>query len=397
MKKSQPVATIAGVLIISMMVLGFFQGWFESVKSESQNNSTVQTEPALASKPENVLSPQQSESSTLPEVQPKPGQLTVELTEQPPVVQPPVVEIPELTRITVRQDYYNSLLQQQPITLWQQWIGLLEATDKNHQMAWMLIGYALPYRLQTSQNQELVYQQMADIVSHSDNSLKAREQTIQILGWTATVPALQILLDETFRHSPDSEIRLKLLYAIEQLADVRWDNRFHPELSGLLETAWQQVQYTDDMPLLLTIGVAIAKIGAPEGVELLFNSITNSQVDTPEQPPQVIAALKALLEVRNPVLVPLLANNLTAYQPDNPIFLVSGEALATMGNLQATKHLFNWATSAPESMAALTNDWFSLIKDSPSGNWIVTQLEENRPFLNQQVKQGVINGIENSR
>lgn len=138
MKKSQPVATIAGVLIISMMVLGFFQGWFESVKSESQNNSTVQTEPALASKPENVLSPQQSESSTLPEVQPKPGQLTVELTEQPPVVQPPVVEIPELTRITVRQDYYNSLLQQQPITLWQQWIGLLEATDKNHQMAWML-------------------------------------------------------------------------------------------------------------------------------------------------------------------------------------------------------------------------------------------------------------------
>ncbi len=379
------------------MVLGFFQGWFESVKSESQNNSTVQTEPALASKPENVLSPQQSESSTLPEVQPKPGQLTVELTEQPPVVQPPVVEIPELTRITVRQDYYNSLLQQQPITLWQQWIGLLEATDKNHQMAWMLIGYALPYRLQTSQNQELVYQQMADIVSHSDNSLKAREQTIQILGWTATVPALQILLDETFRHSPDSEIRLKLLYAIEQLADVRWDNRFHPELSGLLETAWQQVQYTDDMPLLLTIGVAIAKIGAPEGVELLFNSITNSQVDTPEQPPQVIAALKALLEVRNPVLVPLLANNLTAYQPDNPIFLVSGEALATMGNLQATKHLFNWATSAPESMAALTNDWFSLIKDSPSGNWIVTQLEENRPFLNQQVKQGVINGIENSR
>jgi hypothetical protein len=188
-----------------------------------------------------------------------------------------------------------------------------------------------------------------------------------------------------------------LLYAIEQLADVRWDNRFHPELSGLLETAWQQVQYTDDMPLLLTIGVAIAKIGAPEGVELLFNSITNSQVDTPEQPPQVIAALKALLEVRNPVLVPLLANNLTAYQPDNPIFRVSGETLATMGNLQATKHLFNWATSAPESMAALTNDWFSLLKDTQSGNWIVTQLEENRPFLNQQVKQGVINGIENSR
>ena len=397
MKKSQPVATIAGVLIISMMVLGFFQGWFESIENQPQNHSTVQAEPALASesKPEKLLSPQPSDSSTLPEIQPKPGQLTVELTEQQPAVQPPMVVLPELTTVAVRQDYYNSLLQQQPITLWQQWIALLEAADKNHQMAWMLIGYALPYQLQTHQNQELVYQQMADIVSHS--SLKASEQTIQILGWTATVPALQILLDETLRHSPDSEMRLKLLYAIEQLADIRWDNRFHPELSPLLETAWQQVQHTEDMPLLLTISVALAKIGTPEGVELLFNSMTNSEVDIQEQPPQVIAALKAIREVRNPVLVPLLANNLTAYQPDQPIFRLSGEALATMGNLQATKHLFNWATEAPEPMAALTNDWFSLLKDTQSWNWIVTQLEENPSFLSQQVKQAVINGIENSR
>jgi hypothetical protein len=397
MKINQPVAIIISVVIISLIVFGFFQGWFESVKSESENNSTVQTEPALASesKPQKRLSAQTSDSSPLPENQP--GQLTVELTEQPPAVQPPVVEIPELTQITVRQDYYNRLLQQQPLTLWQQWTALLEATDNNQQLAWMLIGYALPYRLQNGQNQEIVYQQMAELLNHSESSLKAREQTIQILGWTATVPALQILLDETVPHSPDSEIRLKLLDAIEQLADIRWDNRFHPELSPLLEKTWQQVQYTDDMPLLLTIGVAMAKIGAPDGVELLFNSMTDREADIQEQPPQVIAALKAIPEVRNPVSVPLIAKQLTGYQPDNLIFRVSGEALATMGHLQATKHLFQWATEAPDAAAPLTNDWFSLIRDTQSWNWIVTQLDENNGFLSQPVKQAVINGIENSR
>ena len=83
------------------------------------------------------------------------------------------------------------------------------------------------------------------------------------------------------------------------MTNNRWDARFHPELSPVLEEIWNQ--RPDNGELLLTVATGIANAGSERGATLLLRAVANSgptvtEVEKGKNLPAV-AALQALQEL----------------------------------------------------------------------------------------------------
>ncbi len=249
----------------------------------------------------------------------------------------------------VAQAIFDALKKQPPALILQEWrnaIATLGAPDSPYD----LIKFALADSLRRVGENDAAYQalhQLALALPNENQAVLLRE----LLRETATPQALRILLD--WAAQTDASARPALWQTIADMGNNLWDEQFHPELSPVLEDAWRTAP-PDALPYLAS---ALARIGAPQGIDMLLQHSladnTNAQ-----------AARAALVEVRNPAAIPVLQSY---FNPANPKqFQLSGNALAAMGDAQATQVLLNWAQTAPDSQNAQAAEWFAQLRDPAS-------------------------------
>lgn len=285
-----------------------------------------------------------------------------------------------------RQAAYDQLLEQPPMAVWQHWQMLFEQNDVS-ELA--LANHALGRRLQQV-GDETVYQAIRERLQQADLPNERKAWLVALLTEVATPAALDILLDAALNPS-DAELRNTVLDGIRQMGDRRWDGRFHPELSALLEDAWSQADHAD-AELLTALALTMAKAGAANGVEQLVAAIANSGKSMQEiqhgQDARAHAALNALMEVRNPEAIPTLVKWFnSAYSSDDTAFIASGDALAAMGLPEATKILLEWAKHTADNAAPLAGRWLGEVRDTESVQLLRDVVSRSEPFQSGVVKE----------
>lgn len=311
---------------------------------------------------------------------------------KPPVLQTPAVAAadnnPALSaEVKQRQAEYAGWRLSAGKTLWRRWRSLNhagKAVDRE------LMGAALAGRLQQGEDGG-IYREAGQVLSQSAVPLAERARLAVLLSQTATPSALRALL-QALDEPAGSESRPALLSALERIGDYRWNQRFHAELSPLLQSAWQSAG--SDARLLSVLAQALAKVGAPEGVDLLLQAVAQSgqSAETLIQQPRAsfseadsraLAAWEALHEVRNPAAVPVLIPGL---HQDNPVlFRASGDALAAMGLPQATSELAQWARQADDAAGIQAAQWFGRVRDTGSKQVLRQAVSDAPSFHSQRV------------
>jgi HEAT repeat protein len=164
------------------------------------------------------------------------------------------------------------------------------------------------------------------------------------LGQAKTREALDTLI-QVATGQASAELKPFAIKAIRAAGGLWGDGTFHEELSPALERVWRE---SNDEELLLSVSAAIAKIGAPGGIELLLSSVraTNSPESSRSRAVQL-----ALAEVINPRAVPPLAAMLGSQPPTGAPGIMAGSALVAIGDAAASKALIDWIRDADASAA----------------------------------------------
>ncbi|MDQ3775871.1 MAG: hypothetical protein M3461_16725 [Pseudomonadota bacterium] len=286
--------------------------------------------------------------------------------------------------VKARQQHFDQLVEQPADSLWSYWQQLLN----NHQVTQLeMATYALAHELRQAGNEE-IYPSIAEVLRESSLSIDQKRWVVDLLTETATSEALKVVLNEAVS-SQASALQRLLLESILKMTNNRWDARFHPELSPVLEDIWNQ--RPGDWELLLTVATGIANAGSERGATLLLRAVANShptvtEVEKGKNLP-ALAALRALRKIRNPEVVPILAKELTHADLKDVVFIASGDALAAMGRPEATEALLEWAKQAPREATPLVERWFRQIRDSVSLERLHKDLLQNKPFHSEQIKE----------
>ena len=286
--------------------------------------------------------------------------------------------------VEARQQHFDRLVEQPPDSLWSYWRQLLN----DHQVTQLeMATYALAHKLRQAGNEE-IYSSIAEVLRESSLSTDQKRWVVDLLTETATSEALKVVLNEAVNSQPSALQRL-LLESILKMTNNRWDARFHPELSPVLEEIWNQ--RPGDWELLLTVATGIANAGSERGATLLLRAVANgrptvTEVEKGKNLP-ALAALRALRKIRNPEVVPILAKELTHADLKDVVFIASGDALAAMGRPEATEALLEWAKQAPREATPLVEKWFRQIRDSVSLERLHKDLLQNKPFHSEQIKE----------
>jgi hypothetical protein len=286
--------------------------------------------------------------------------------------------------VEARQQRFDRLAEQPPDSLWSYWQQLLN----DHQVTQLeMATYALAHKLRQAGNEE-IYSGIAEVLRESSLSTDQKRWVVDLLTETATPQALKVVLNEAVNGQPPPLQRL-ILDSILKMTNNRWDARFHPELSPVLEEIWNQRPV--GWELLLTVATGIANAGSERGGTLLLKAVANSgptvkEVEKGKNLP-ALAALQALRKIRNPEVVPILAKELKHADLNDVAFIASGDALAAMGRPEATEALFEWATQAPREATPLVERWFGQVRDSVSRERLHKDLLQNKPFHSKQIEE----------
>lgn len=287
-----------------------------------------------------------------------------------------------------RQKFYDALLARDSSGLLKDWVS--EFTAQKDVFKAGLIASALIARLQTSEHNEEFYQSAQLMLRDASCGNETKAALIRMLGRASTVASLQTLLD---LHREKADLRADINASIEELGDSRSDGRFPDGLSPLLESAWRNA---GDAQVRDSLAQALAKVGSPTGIDLLLGEVLATGKTIKEisatQDDRVLGAWAALEQVRNPKAISSLAGHLNYRGTDDAELLLSGDALANMGTMEATNSLLEWAKSAPDSFAPLVSEWFTQIRDSGSWN-LVSEVLDTTPYFHSPLVQQAIAAV----
>ena len=287
-----------------------------------------------------------------------------------------------------RQLFFNDLLKQDSMTTFLQLINLLSPPTQEDRIVEGLLIRALSYQLQHSTNNEEIYNMTLQLLNDPIWQNKIKLQMVELMGRTATPGSLEVLLAFALTY-PDSSIEFALRKNIANIGDMRWDGRFHSELSPLLENKWR---VETDERLTSSLAIGLAKVGAPEGVALLLSEVlkggTSIEDFSRQEDPKIKAAFHAIKYVRNPKAVSVLENVLNNSAGSNLAVDVSGTTLSTMGRVEATKVLLKWAQNASDESLPFIKKWFSKTRDSKSYQ-LMDNFVQNKPFVSSRIKSEI--------
>jgi len=273
--------------------------------------------------------------------------------------------------------------------LWQVWKKLSVAS--RHQQI-PIVGTLLAKSLRQHPDAR-VYGQIDGFLAETGRSTENKALVIDLLSEIATPEALDILLRHTATGKSAATYFLALL-AIARIGDNRWGGGFHEELSPVLESAWVNPE-SSEPALLTTLAATLAKVGAPEGVDLLLQTLTvndNSKQKQETGQARQEAAFLAVPQTRNPNAVPVLAEQFRNAYLGTPAFEVSGAALAAIGSPDAIEEIMVWAKQAPDEGARNLEAWLAQIEDDKALQAIAAVPAESFQSLEVQgvVKQFVM-------
>lgn len=331
-------------------------------------------------------------------------------TQEPPktgsTIQPPntrttrklsTPETPPLEPTQNPQSYYDALTEQSAETLWRKWRQSLESSDntsEDSELVWVALIYQLRRDNNTNQH---VYAAAADLLTRSSLPLALRTQVVALLSSTMTPDALSIMIDTAMNNNQDP-LRPAILEGISQTGDDLWADQIRLELSQPLEAAWNGAA-NNDHDLLNALAVALAKVGAPEGVRSLLLTLANSDQTIDEVyragNSKALTALTATDKISNPEVVPLLKEGLQRQSLADPVFIGSGNALANIPSFEASDALITWAQTAPDAAILLATRWIRKVIDTQAIQHLKETLASSAPFRSNAVKEALNEALKN--
>ena len=212
------------------------------------------------------------------------------------------------------------------------------------------IGFIFAGALREKPPDREVFEQMRRFISDSSNPGGDRSQLIGVLGSAKTKDALDLLLQLALT-LPDKEFQRIVFRSIRSAGGMWEDGTFHAELSPALERVWRESQNPE---LVASVAFAMAKVGAPSGVELLMSS---ALAPGPQDDFRASAAREALAEMLNSDAVPTLSARLANDTPTDTASILASSTLLAIGDEIASKAILNWLQNADESAAPLAHDF----------------------------------------
>jgi HEAT repeat protein len=244
-----------------------------------------------------------------------------------------------------RNQIIDEIRNQELISLFNTWreSGRSDVTKQD------IVGFVFAQALREKPADPRVFEQMHRFVSDPSNSGIDRSRLLDVLGEAKTKESLELLLQLALT-LPDKEFQRIACRSI-RAAGGMWENgTFHEELSPALERIWLESQ---DKDLLASVALAIAKVGAPNGVEKLLVAALASE--SPEDFRGEIART-VLSSVLNSNAVPVLFERLGVGSDGSAASKLASSTLVAIGDEFAAKHLLKWLQIADESAAPLAHD-----------------------------------------
>jgi len=219
--------------------------------------------------------------------------------------------------------------------LWLYWQYLLKQSELQQIP---IIGSLLAERLRKNPEPS-VYRGIADLINDPKIPVEHKALLLDLLAEIATPDSLTQLLNLAAQEV-ESPMYIFILQAIAHIGDNLWDGQFHEELSPILEAAWSNPENNDES-LLYAIATAIAKVGAPNGINKLLKSVSGNNKDKinrdKNRTKQQIAFVTIPSKVRNPNAVESLNNCLSQESVGSPTHDVCGAAIESMSALSSAQ------------------------------------------------------------
>ncbi len=229
--------------------------------------------------------------------------------------------------------------------------------------------------------------EIQDFINDGSNPEIDRVFLIQVLGQTRTKAALDMLISMATT-STSTGFREAATGQIGLAGDLRWGGKFHEELSPALERVWS---VSGAEALLSSVAYAMAKVGAPKGVELLLNSAlaTGPGLDFRSR-----VAAEALAVVTNPDAIPVLSARLSAQAAANSETRLASGTLAAMGYPDAVTVLLGWLRNADEGAAPLARSYVARSRTDAVLQLWNSALDPAVSFRNEKVREAIRAGLD---
>jgi hypothetical protein len=259
---------------------------------------------------------------------------------------------------------------------------------EHDRMKQMAIGTKLAIVLRQRTPPPRFIAELRGFVFDPANPVTERQGVIGILGFTATVESVELLV-EMAAMLPEEGLRQFAISGVRESGQML--DAPHEERSSPLEKAWRE---SSDPKLLHAASFAMAEIGAPPAVELLLES---ALLDDGKDDVRKSAALSALKEVFRENAIPPVAA-LLARQPDlSPATVLAGQILVHIGSAQAGTVLLGWLQKADGGVASSAHA-FVVSTRSPALLKIWSgALDQSVPFRSEEVRQAIGEGLKEYR
>ncbi len=365
-KRNYAVLAIAGLLIICPLLLSLPR--MRQLAQASNGQSTPAGEPGSTGS----TSALRKRTRRLP---PAPAQPVADFqqSEDALVNQP----------VQARMKYVSELEKRSSGELFDMWLA--ETKAKTDLLKERFIADGLATRLRDNQADSAgTLSQIKGFLLNESNDDYSRWRLAQMLGQAATAETLEVLLN-ALSSTGQPEMRAWLLAQVVKASQVTWEGRHHEELSEPLQRAWDAADSkSDTLPYL---GIALASVGAPKGLDVLFRDITRGggTISEFEQHADDKAwlALGSLEHVRSSAAIPHLASRLAEGAPDSITTCAAGYCLAAMGQPEATAVLLRWIQASNGDVRQYVADWFGKMRDEGSVQ-MVSRAIKQESFASQQ-------------
>jgi hypothetical protein len=228
--------------------------------------------------------------------------------------------------------------------------------------------------------------QIQKFIADSSNSVSERGHLLHVLGEAKTKESLDILIYAATT-LPEEGLTEGASDEIQSAGELRGDGKFHEELSPALERVWRESQ---DRYLLFKVGIAMGRVGAPSGIQLLLSA---ALAERPQSDIKKQAAEAGLADVLNEHAVPILAALLVNQPPTSAAGKLASGTLAAMSDPAAAPALLSWLQTTDASAAPLVPNYIVRTNSPEMLKACEAALNPAVPFRSEQNREAIRAGL----
>ena len=257
--------------------------------------------------------------------------------------------------------------------------------DRRKQLS---IQAVLAYALRTKAPEAGLLDQMHKIISDASHPNSERAVVLGVLIAAQTRGTTEILL-QLAGSLTDKTLRKMAISGVRTISSSWGDGTFHEEMSHPLEQAWRESQ---EQELLISVAVAMAQVGAANGIGLLLDSALREQGRDDVRARAACGAL-GYATILNPNAVPPLSAILASQPPGSISSQLASDTLARIPIPAAAKALVNWLQNDEGNAAPLAREYV-IQSTSPAqlAAWEAA-LDPSVPFRSEKNRDAIRAGL----